>query len=153
MSYVLLFGFLLFVTCTEYHTYDLQSLCVLTQGLKIRPDKKNRTPAIPSNFVKFGKIRPNSDWRKFCTVKIRKPEIRPNWPINRTELAEIRSGFAKIRWIRIRSDLAIIRSELSEFRWILAKQLWKILAWLLLNFYIIFKHNTFKSSTIQEIHP
>jgi hypothetical protein len=38
--------------------------------------KKNQTLAIPSNFIKFGIIRSNFDWRRFCTVKNRKTK---NW--------------------------------------------------------------------------
>jgi hypothetical protein len=53
---------------------------------------------ILSNFVKFDKIRLNSDWRGFCTVKFWKTENRLNLPINRTELAEIRFDSSKIRW-------------------------------------------------------
>jgi hypothetical protein len=42
------------------------------QCLKIRSKQKNRTPVIPSDFIKFGKIRSNFDWRKFCTVNFGK---------------------------------------------------------------------------------
>jgi hypothetical protein len=50
------------------------------------------------NSAKFGIIRLNFDWMRFCTVKNQKTKNRSNLPINRTELAEIRSNSSKIRW-------------------------------------------------------
>jgi hypothetical protein len=57
---------------------------------------KESDPAILLNFIKFGKIRLNSNWRRFYTVKIQKTENRLNLQINRTELAEIRSDSSEI---------------------------------------------------------
>jgi hypothetical protein len=68
---------------------------------KFDSNKKNRTLAILSNFVKFSKIRYNSvefQLEGVCTVKTQKTKNRPNLSINRTELAEIRSNSSKIRW-------------------------------------------------------
>jgi hypothetical protein len=48
--------------------------------------KKHWILAILSNFAKFGIIRLNFDWMRFCIVKNRKTKNRPNLLINRTEL-------------------------------------------------------------------
>jgi hypothetical protein len=60
--------------------------------------KKNQILAISSNFVKFGIIHSNFDWRRFYIVKNRKHKNLPNLPINQTELVEIQSNSSKIRW-------------------------------------------------------
>jgi hypothetical protein len=59
---------------------------------------KKSDPTILSNFVKFGIIQLNFNWRRFYTVKNRKTKNRLNLPINRTELAEIQSNSSKIQW-------------------------------------------------------